>query len=130
MSGTYTPVDDYYYGCVLQDGSTLNLSGRSGCFTAASSLGAKGSVSSIEQPRKTVRFPDNGTVTVNLAGRADLETIAGSESNYIVTWSTYYGQPTTTTFRLDAETAQKFSLRSDATGLQLNKKKGFIIIFQ
>ncbi len=130
VSGTYTPVGDYYYGCVLQDGSTLNLSGRSGCFTAASSLGAKSSVSSIAQPRKTVRFPDNGTVTVNLAGRADLETIAGSESNYIVKWSTHYGQPTTTTFRLDAETAQKFSLRSDATGLRLNKKKGFMIIFQ
>ena len=128
VSGTYTPVGDYYYGCVLQDGATLNLSGRSGYFTAASSLGAASSVSSMTHPRKTVQFPDTGTVTVNLAGRADLETIAGSESNYIVKWSTYYGQPTTTKFRLDAETAKKFSLRSDATGLRLNKKKGFMLI--
>lgn len=122
VSGTYTPVDNYYYGCILQDGAVLDLSGRSGCFYVAS-LQPKG-----DNANKTVQFPAGGTVTVSLAGRTDLKTIAESESNYIVKWSEYYGQPATTTFKLDAESAQKFKLKSDATGLRLNEKKGFMLI--
>jgi len=121
VSGTYTPVGDYYYGCILQDGAVLDLAGRSGCFDAAS-LQSKGN-----ETNKTVQFPAGGTVTVNLAGRTDLKTIAESESNYIVKWSEYYGQPTTTTFKLDDKTKEKFTLRTDATGLKLGKK-GFMII--
>ena len=134
VSGTYTPVGNYYCGCVMEDGSTLNLSGRTGYF-AVKSLLANSNDSALnttakKEARRTVQFASGATVTVNLAGRTDLKTIAESESNYIVKWDSTFGQPTTTTFRLDAETAQKFSLRSDATGLQLNKKKGFMLIVQ
>ena len=122
VAGTYTPVGDYYYGCILQDGAVLDLAGRSGCFDAASLQ------SSGNETNKTVQFPAGGTVTVNLAGRTDLKTIAESESNYIVKWSEDYGQPATTTFKLDDETKEKFTLRPDATGLKL-AKKGFMIIF-
>ncbi len=128
VSGTYTPVGDRYYGCILQDGAVLDLSGRSGFFSAASSISAKNVSSNFINPRKTVQFPAAGTVTVNLAGRTDLKTIAESESNYIVKWSEYYGQPATTTFKLDDETKEKFTLRPDATGLKLVKKKGLMII--
>ena len=128
VSGTYTPVGNHYYGCILQDGAVLDLSGRSGFFSAASSLSASNVSSDLINPRKTVQFPASGTVTVNLAGRMDLKTIAESESNYIVKWSEYYGQPTTTTFKLDDETKEKFTLRPDATGLKLVKKEGLMII--
>ena len=116
----------------MEDGSALNLSGRSGYF-AVKSLLANSNDSALnttakKEARRTVQFASGATVTVNLAGRTDLKTIAESESNYIVKWDSTFGQPTTTTFRLDAETAQNFSLRSDATGLQLNKKKGFMLI--
>jgi hypothetical protein len=129
VHGTYIPVGNYYYGCIMEDGSMLDLSGRTGYFTQTSALSnVSGGTAALQNARKSVQFPDNGTVTVNLAGRTDLKTIAESESNYIVRWNSYYGQPTTTTFRLDAETAQKFKLKSDATGLRLNKKKGFMLI--
>ncbi|MBQ4199893.1 MAG: DUF2341 domain-containing protein [Kiritimatiellae bacterium] len=128
VSGTYTPVGNYYYGCILQDGAVLNLSERSGCFTAASSLSDGRLPSNITNARKTVQFPDLGTVTVKLAGRTDLDAIANSDSNYIVKWSGHYGRPATTTFKLDDETKEKFTLRPDATGLKLEKKKGLMII--
>ena len=132
VSGTYTPVGNYYCGCVMEDGSTLNLSGRTGYFTVRSMLANSNdsalNTTAKKEARRTVQFASGATVTVNLAGRTDLKTIAESESNYIVKWDSTFGQPTTTTFRLDAETAKRFSLRSDATGLRLNKKKGFIII--
>ncbi len=129
VHGTYIPVNNYYYGCIMEDGSMLDLSARTGYFTQASVISAlNGATAALQNARKSVQFPDNGTVTVNLAGRTDLKTIAESESNYIVKWNSYYGQPTTTKFQLDAETAQKFSLRSDTTGLRLNKKRGLVII--
>ena len=123
VSGTYTPVDKYHYGCILQDGAVLDLSGRSGCFSAVSLL-SKG-----DNANKTVQFPAGGTVTVNLAGRTDLKTLSESASNYIVTWSEYYGQPATTTFKLDDETKERFALSPDATGLKL-VKKGFVMILR
>ena len=132
VSGTYTPVGNYYCGCVMEDGSTLNLSGRTGYFAVksllANSYDSALNTTAKKEARRTVQFASGATVTVNLAGRTDLKTIAESESNYIVKWDSTFGQPTTTTFRLDAGTAQKFTLRSDATGLQLNKKKGFMLI--
>ena len=72
----------------------------------------------------------SGTVTVNLAGRTDLKTIAGSASNYIVKWSTDsgMGEPSGTTFKLDAATAKYFKLKKDSTGLKLRKIKGLVII--
>jgi hypothetical protein len=132
VSGTYTPVGNYYCGCVMEDGSTLNLSGRTGCFSVKSSLAnsydAALNTTAKKEARRTVQFASGATVTVNLAGRTDLKTIAESESNYIVKWDSTFGQPTTTTFRLDDVTAQNFSLRSDAIGLRLNEKRGFMII--
>ena len=119
-------------GCVMEDGSTLNLSGRTGYFTVKSLLANSNdsalNTTAKKEARRTVQFASGAIVTVNLAGRTDLKTIAESESNYIVKWDSTFGQPTTTTFRLDAGTAQKFKLKSDATGLRLNKKRGLVII--
>ncbi|MBQ6142620.1 MAG: hypothetical protein IJI54_15195 [Kiritimatiellae bacterium] len=134
VNGVYTPVGEYYHGCTMQDGSTLDLSGRSGCFSVKSNLQDTTDTnitgySSRQIARKTVQFASGAAVTVNLAGRADLETIAASAENYIVKWSADAGgEPSGVTFRLDAATAQRYRLKSDATGLRLNKKKGFIII--
>ena len=134
VSGTYTPVGDYYYGCVMEDGSTLDLSGRTEVFSVKSSLSnatdSKLNTTAKKEARRTVQFAADATVTVNLAGRQDLRTIVVSESNYIVKWDETFGWPTTTKFKLDAETAQKFALGADATGLRLNKKSGMAIIFR
>ena len=134
VSGTYTPVGNYYHGCVMEGGSTLDLSGRTGYFTVKSRIdntNAFGDTTTEEKARKTVQFA-SGTVTVNLAGRTDLKTIAERADNYIVKWSTDsgMGEPSGTTFKLDAETAVRFKLKKDSTGLQLVRVKGFICIIR
>ena len=132
VNGTYTPVGNYYYGCMMENGSTIDLSGRTGCFNVKSSLteyNGNALDAAEKLARKTVQF-EAGTVTVNLAGRADLDDIAESEDPYIVKWSTDegMGEPSETTFVPDAATAQAYKFRKDSTGLTLAKNKGFMLI--
>ena len=135
VNGTYTPVGNYYYGCTMENGSTIDLSGRTGCFNVKSSLteyNGNNALNAAEKlARKTVQF-EAGTVTVNLAGRADLAQIAASEDPYIVKWSTDtgMGEPSGTTFVPDAATAHAYKFKKDSTGLMLSKQKGLMIIVQ
>lgn len=134
VNGTYTPVGNYYYGCTMENGSTIDLSGRTGCFNVKSSLteyNGKALNAAGKLARKTVQF-EAGTVTVNLAGRADLAQIAASEDPYIVKWSTDtgMGEPSGTTFVPDAATAHAYKFKKDSTGLMLSKQKGLMIIVQ
>ena len=79
--GTFTPVTDIFYGCQLQDGSTVDLSGRETAWhtTTAADSSAKGST--------TVTFADDATITVNLDGRKDLFDLARSKNPFVATWS-------------------------------------------
>lgn len=134
VNGTYTPVGNYYYGCTMENGSTIDLSGRTGCFNVKSSLteyNGTALTAAEKLARKTVQF-EAGTVTVNLAGRTDLATIAASEDPYIVKWSTDtgMGEPSETAFVPDAATAHAYKFKKDSTGLMLSKQKGLMIIVQ
>ena len=79
--GTFTPVTDTFYGCQMQNGSTVDLSGRTTAWhtTTAADGAAKGST--------TVTFADNATITVNLYGREGLFALARSADPFVVTWN-------------------------------------------
>ena len=114
---------NYFYGCTMQDGSTIDLSGRTGTWSVKSAF---------SQGRNTVSFADGASVTLNLAGREDLKEIAKSASPYIVTWAVTDGvavlPPDSAQFQIDDETRQKsFSVRKDGTGLKLMYSGGFVI---
>ena len=79
--GTFTPVTDIFYGCQMQDGSTIDLSGREGAWNTTMPL-ADGSKDSS----RTVTFADDATVTVNLYGRADLYRLIRSDNPFVVIW--------------------------------------------
>ena len=75
----------------------------------------------------TTTFYAGSTVTVDLAGRADLRTISKSASPYIVTWSAV---PENVTFVPDEQTGKAgYRLIPESTGLKLECHKGFIISF-
>lgn len=59
--GTFTPASDYFYGCTLQDGATLDLSSRTGVWSTTSRN---------TTGRKTVTFADDATVKVAFGSRA------------------------------------------------------------
>ena len=81
VRGTFTPVTDTFYGCQMQDGSTVDLSGRETAWhtTTAPDDSAKGST--------TVTFADDATITVNLYGREGLFALSRAENPFVVTWN-------------------------------------------
>ncbi|MBR2939860.1 MAG: hypothetical protein IKC14_00965, partial [Kiritimatiellae bacterium] len=118
VHGTFKPAaHDYFYGVTLMDGSTIDLSQR----TSALPL-----TSLFSGGRKTIDFAVNAKVTVDLSGRADVAALAKSE-DYVVTWTEATAPGADVTFRLDAATAAKYTLKADATGLRLGRG-GFMMI--
>ena len=88
--GTYTPNSAYAFRMMMMDGSAIDLTSKTGAWSTAVAKGVP------------LAFSENARITVNLAGRTDLKTIAKSESPYVVTWATKPAD--TTTFVLDAAT--------------------------
>lgn len=72
--GTFTPETDYFYGCTMMDGSTIDLSGRSGTLSLTSAANCG---------RRTVDFADNATIYVKLGDRRGL-----SSETPVISWTT------------------------------------------
>ncbi len=111
----------YFFGCTMQDGSTLDLSQRETPFTT----------SCINHQSKvhSVAFAGSARITVNLSGRTDLMAIAKSESPYVAKWG--LEQPEDVTFVLDQDTAAlTFAIASDEIGLRLIYSGGTVIILR
>ena len=111
VHGTFKPAShNYFYGCTMMNGSTIDLSAR----TTALPL-----TSSFSQGRKTVDFAPNANVAVSLGGRADAKTLAKNK-DYIVTWTTAAAPGADVKFALDAQGTQSgMRLRRDTGGLRL-----------
>ena len=118
VHGTFKPAShNYFYGCTMMNGSTIDLSAR----TTALPL-----TSSFTQGRKTVDFAPNANVTVSLGGRADAKTLAKNKE-YVVTWTTAPGSDVK--FTLDAQShASGYRIYPDAGGLRLKRSTGFMIL--
>ena len=126
--GRFAPNTDRFYGATLQNGATLDLSARTGCFNT------KGS-GHILDAYCSLGFASGAAITVNLAGRSDLGAIAKSDLPLVVQWAT---EPNAT-FTLDPETAKRFKLvkcaiettdgetTTTVRGLRLRYKPGLII---
>ena len=103
--GTFTPNSNYFYGPVMQDGSTIDLSGKTGTWNVTTSL-SYGST--------TTTFAFGAKVTVELGNRA----IAKGEK--VISWTT---QPEAT-FK-----SKTWELESRSDGLYaVSRKGGFMII--
>ena len=73
--GTFKPSEhDYFYGCTMQDGSTIDLSARTNALPRVAAFTTTGD--------KTLKFANNATVRVKLGGRKV------SHKTPIVSWET------------------------------------------
>ena len=73
--GTFTPTTDYFYGCTMMDGSTIDLSGRSGTWSTTGAYNCG---------RRTVDFADGATINVKVGernGRKKLVSWTSTPSN-------------------------------------------------
>ena len=96
--GTFTPNSDYFYGPVMQDGSTIDLSGKTGAWNVTGSL-SSGSA--------TTTFASGATVTVELGDRAI------RKGDKVISWTT---QPDATF------TSRAWLFESRADGLYVTGK--------
>ncbi|MBO7684306.1 MAG: hypothetical protein J6T51_06245 [Kiritimatiellae bacterium] len=121
--GTFTPAaGQKFYGCTMQNGSTIDLSGRTGTFSTLSYY-TGGSTN--------IKFAANANVTVNLAGRADLTTILKSDNPFVMTWPEGLGPAANVTFQVDAETSRnglKIIRDDERNGLRLVRKPGLLLL--
>ena len=89
--GALRPNTDYFHGCEMQDGSTLDLRGRTAPFLT------KGRNVGSTDVMTTITFAANATITVDVRGRALTEGMC------LVRWDEKPDD--TTSFAFDAETA-------------------------
>ena len=119
-----------YHSCQMQNGSTMDL-------TDWPSDKGWPMYSRYTKGGKQLSFA-NGTVNVKLdPTRADVKALAktksdGAYAGYLLKWGTTAGtlatRNTSTTFVLDADSALKYKLKDDGTGLLLMPKGGFMLI--
>ena len=107
----------------MQDGSTIDLSGRTGAFSTLSTF-TTGSTN--------IKFTANANVTINLAGRDETEirTLA-KNCGLVMTWPEGLGPAANVTFQVDAETkAAGFKVVRDDenNGLRFLRSGGFTLI--
>lgn len=122
VHGTFKPMVAAYYGCTMLAGSTMDLRAWPGSWPM---------VSQFTAGTRKLKFADSGEITVNLAGRTDLKTLAESADPHLFTWVEVEGSPVVpgAEFMLDPDTVSAgFKLRKDYTGLKLVRNKGFVFI--
>ena len=71
--GTFTPISTTFYGCTMMNGSTIDLSGKTGVWSVQSSIpnaaNNYGLTAAQQTARKTVSFADNATIKIKLGER-------------------------------------------------------------
>ena len=126
--GTYTPPSTSMgFNTMLMDGASLNLASAS--LPWSCSYANVGGYSNGSDKGCALSFEDGATITVNLEGRTDLDTIV-SNRTFVATWATGKVPDGSTKFVLDAATAdlpQEYYLRKKSDGLLLRKKLGVVI---
>ncbi len=107
--GAFQPWTDFFYGCTLQDGSTLDLSKQTGAWRVTS-------VGACEQ--KTVQFATNATITVAFGDRP----IKGGDC--VIAWTEETSPPDDVIFK-SATLNPDYRFRRDLLGLFI--ERGFVI---
>ena len=132
VSGTFTPVVASFYGCVLQDGATFNISSKALPFSISSSIAdLHGGTADSNFKRKTVRFVAGAEVTVKLPAAyndaATLKAAAIAETK-VVSWNDTNCPDGSVEFLLEPELSNRgCEFVPKADGLYLAVKRGFTI---
>ena len=116
--GAFKPsAGSIFYGCTMQNGSSIDLSGRADAFSTVSGYTS----SNLAAARKYISFAESANVAVNLAGREDLYPLA-HEHGLVMTWPADHAPAADVKFEPDEATKRRgFKLRRDdeAHGLRL-----------
>ena len=121
--GTFTPISTTFYGCTMMNGSTIDLSGKTGAWSIQSSIAnaanSYGLTAAQQTARKTVSFADNATVKIKL-GERKVKT-----GDKIVDW-TGKTPANLGTLRFTSAEGEHFGLQKKDDGLYITR--GIIIL--
>ena len=121
--GTFTPISTTFYGCTMMNGSTIDLSGKTGAWSIQSSIAnaanSYGLTAAQQTARKTVSFADNATIKIKL-GERKVKT-----GDKIVDW-TGKMPANLATLRFTSAEGEHFGLQKKDDGLYI--VHGFIIL--
>lgn len=118
VSGTFVPKTDYFYGCTLLDGVTIDFTERMNTLNV---------VSSFTSGSNELSFAPYATIMVDLAGNGS-RFLASAGNPYLIKWDT---EPADVTFVLDEATRNNhFIIKPDQTGLQLIYVGGTVILIR
>ena len=111
--GTLSPISVYGFNTLMLDGSTLDLSMKTGAWSTT-----------FENTTSSVTFDENATITVNLKGRTDLPALLGG---YVITWET---EPeASAVFTLDEQTKKRgYTVVRDTAGVKLINNGTLVLI--
>ena len=124
--GTFKPQSADGFNLLMMDGSAIDLASWSGVWSCA--FANSGGYAGGSETGCKVSFDDGATVTVKLAGRADVATIA-DELGYVVSWPASAAPSASVRFLVDeVSAAGGYKLKRDAAGLRLRKQGGFVVI--
>lgn len=123
VSGTFRPTTEYFNGCTLQNGATLDLGAWTNGTFNTHGLYAPGAAAA----RTTATFAAGADISLSLEGRRDLSRMAKAKQ-YIVAWESSAKPADSVTFTLDPATVgRSYKLRRDDGGLKL-LSVGFMLI--
>ena len=112
--GTFKPSShDYYYGCTLQDGSTIDFTSRTNELGRVKTLNE---TSAFTAGKNKIDFADGATVSIRLGG------LRASSGGQLIAWAS---TPENVTFK-SAEGERKYCLVKKSDGLYL--QSGFVLI--
>ena len=134
--GTFTPLSAYGGNVKMLDGSTIDLSSKTGAWAAAYK---KNTTNNTAQYVTFGNGEAEATITVKLAGRgSELRELAktevgGVKGGYVITWDAARKPASSVKFVLDDETAQTIGnayLAADDGGLRFRRRSGFRLIIR
>ena len=114
VSGTFKPVTDWFWGCVLQGGATLDLSEKDETWSTTGKI-------TLSNVSKTVTFADNAVITIDVGTRK----FAAREK--IVSWTNTPTNLATLQFKLSGTCKGTAKVASDGI---YYRPSGFIIIIK
>lgn len=120
--GVFKPMNNVgaYYGCTLQNGSAIDLTGWPAKLGWPMYSRASGTT--------TLKFATGATVTVKLAGRADIGQLV-REKTYLLKWNTGTKKPENVTLVLEESLCHdNYRLEMDETGIRLIRRPGFSLL--
>lgn len=110
--GTFTPQTDAFFACSLQDGSAIDLSGKTTTWSTGTRAKAERVTDSYTGTKGDVDFAANATVTIDVSGR-EL-----SDDMRIVEWAATPTNLDGLTFKLDeVSKAAGYGIKKDDEGL-------------